>query len=502
MGLGGMVYVRVRGIYSTAVSKILHDEGFKLVEASEKIRERLGIEFDTSPCDVTVKDTENPDELLIVGFPKEAKSVVDSIVSKLVYVYKWEAKPELHSVYLGVVVEKHGDQCIVDIGEARGVLIPCKEGEGSRVIVGVKHPVLKPGENLVLTKNFRIVGKRVALIHGESKVSFSEHIREPEVKARLSAIAASKLMGSGVGVHFRSSSRYASVEEIANEINSLVEEYKGILSRVEGFREPLKIRDGEFLGIIGLTSLAKSKLDEIRRSVSFTIDYHHSLKSMGYSDLVDFAEDVLTPILNGRGENTGLGVLNYIYKSIRSADRVDIYHIKPTGEVLKLQPGRVLKAEFNSSELLIILERHMRSPGVYDGLGIEKKAGDVDYMVVKTGSPYVVHNYYRGGNWLGTYININTPPEISSTIVKYHDLLIDIAITPPNEVKIIDAEELESLYQRGSITKELYEYAVKAVREVAANPLDYVYNPARNQLKKDAGVPEPGQRGRVEDPVA
>jgi hypothetical protein len=74
---------------------------------------------------------------------------------------------------------------------------------------------------------------------------------------------------------------------------------------VEGFREPLKIRDGEFLGIIGLTSLAKSKLDEIRRSVSFTIDYHHSLKSMGYSDLVDFAEDVLTPILNGRGENTG-----------------------------------------------------------------------------------------------------------------------------------------------------------------------------------------------------
>jgi hypothetical protein len=77
------------------------------------------------------------------------------------------------------------------------------------------------------------------------------------------------------------------------------------LSRVDGFREPLKIRDGEFLGIIGLTSLAKSKLDKIRRSVSFTIDYHHSLKSMVYSYLVDFAKDVLTPILNGRGENTG-----------------------------------------------------------------------------------------------------------------------------------------------------------------------------------------------------
>jgi len=68
-----MVNVRVRGIYSTAVSKLLLEEGFKLVEASDKIIERLNIPIDTSPCDATVKDTENPDEILVLGFPVEAK---------------------------------------------------------------------------------------------------------------------------------------------------------------------------------------------------------------------------------------------------------------------------------------------------------------------------------------------------------------------------------------------------------------------------------------------
>ncbi|MEM2412048.1 MAG: RNA-binding protein, partial [Desulfurococcaceae archaeon] len=67
-----MVSVRVRGIYATAISKILLESGFKLVEASEKVRERLGIDLDAAPCDVTVKDCENVDELLVVGFPGEA----------------------------------------------------------------------------------------------------------------------------------------------------------------------------------------------------------------------------------------------------------------------------------------------------------------------------------------------------------------------------------------------------------------------------------------------
>jgi Ribonuclease G/E len=475
-----MVSVRVRGIYATALSKLLLDEGFKLVEASEKVRSRLGVELDTTPCDVTVKDTENPDEILVIGFPEEAKRVLEVLVKKLRYVYKWESKVELHSVYVGIVVERHGDFCLVDIGPLKGQLYPCREEAGSRVVVGVKKPPVKPGETLVLTRNFRLVGKYVALIHGEQKISFSEHIIDSEVKARLSSIAASKLMGSGLGVHFRSSSKYAGREEISSEIDRLLEEYKSVLKMSSEVKAPEKIRHGEHLAIIGLTSLAKHVLDEYRRSTCLTIDYHHALKSMGLSDYVDFAEDLLTPILEGRGTNTRIGVHNYLWRSMREGGRVEIIHLKPTGEVLRLQQGSVEKAELVDGELLLVIKRYMKSPGVYDGLGVEKRPGDVDYMVVKTGLPYVVHNYYRDGSWLGSYVNINTPPEIAPQAIKYHDLLVDVAILPNGEVRVLDRGELDKLYSEGVLTSDLYHYALKALEEVLRDPTSYVYNPGKD----------------------
>ena len=52
---GDKVRVRVRGITATAVSKLLLDKGFRIVQASRIIQERLGAEFDPSPADVTVK---------------------------------------------------------------------------------------------------------------------------------------------------------------------------------------------------------------------------------------------------------------------------------------------------------------------------------------------------------------------------------------------------------------------------------------------------------------
>jgi len=167
-----MVNVRVRGIYATAISKILLDSGFKLVEASEKIRERLGLDLETAPCDVTVKDTENPDELLIVGFPKEARAVYSVLVETLKYVFTWASPIELHSVHVGLVVDKQGEYCIVDLGGVKGSLYPCKESPGSKVVVGVKKPPVKPSEGLYLTRNFRLVGKYVALVHGEPRITF------------------------------------------------------------------------------------------------------------------------------------------------------------------------------------------------------------------------------------------------------------------------------------------------------------------------------------------
>jgi len=102
----------------------------------------------------TVKDTENPDEILVLGFPVEAKRVFDVLVEKLNYVYKWESKIELHSVYLGVVVEKTSDSCIVDLGGEKGYLYPCREDVGAKILVGVKQRSSKKKREISINKEF------------------------------------------------------------------------------------------------------------------------------------------------------------------------------------------------------------------------------------------------------------------------------------------------------------------------------------------------------------
>jgi len=476
-----VVNVRVRGIYATGISKILLDRGFKIVEASEKIAERFSIESSTLPADVTVKSTDVEDEVLVIGSPREALQVYSILVDALKYVFTWRSSVELYAVYKGLVTERLGELCKVSLGDFTGILVPCRENPGSSIIVGVKKAPLKPGEKILLTRNFTIRGKILAVVHGDPKITFSEHIRDRGVRARLSSIALTRLMGSGLGVHFRSSSKYASSEMVLDEINRLLLEYRNVIERAQSLSGPGKLRDGEFIGLIGVTSLAKSVLDEIRSTVTPTIKMHHSLKSSGLSDLVDLLESVISNTTYYH--EISLKTLNYMCERLRERREVEFIHIKPTGERIPLREGEVLKVSvLNNNSILLVVKRVMKSSGVYDGLSVEKKPGDIDYVVAKSDQPVLVHNYYRGEEWLGSYININTPPEITPGLVKYHDLLVDIVILPNGQVKVVDEEELNKALERGLITEDLYNYAKRALKQAIEEPTKYIYNPRKTGI--------------------
>jgi hypothetical protein len=467
--------IRVRGIYATAISKILLDCGFKIVEASEKIQERLSIELEKEPADVTVKTTNIEDEVLVVGTQREAIEVYNTIVERLKYVFTWRSRVELYAVYKGLVTERTGDHCTVDLGEAKGYLIPCEEIPGSSVIVGVKKAPLKPGEKTLLTKSFMIRGKILALIHGEPRISFSEHVRENKIRARLSSLALSKLMGTGLGVHFRSSSKYASDEAVLEEIDQLLQEYRDLMERARSLSAPAKLRDGEFIGIIGVTSLAKGALDEIRRSVTRTISLHHSLKSSGLSDYVDLIEGIVASDTCSQEASSRL--LHYIGEKLRERQVVNFVHIKPTGDRIILGEGEVLDVVVDSNVIQLTAKRTIKSTGAYNGLGVEKEPGDIDYVVIRSDQPILSHNYYRRGKWIGSYININTPPEIIPGLVKYHDLLVDVVVYPSGDMKVVDEDELEKAREVGLISKHLYNYAKNVLKHVLENYRRYVYNP-------------------------
>ena len=475
------INVRVRGIYATGISKILLDKGFKIVEASEKIAERFSIESSTLPADVTVKSTNVEDEILVIGSPREALQVYSILVDVLKYVFTWRSSVELYAVYKGLVIERFGELCKVSLGDFTGVLTPCRETPGSSVIVSVKKAPLKPGEKILLTRNFTIRGKILAIVHGNPKITFSEHIRDSRVRARLSSIALTKLMGSGLGIHFRSSSKYASSEMILDEINRLISEYRNVIERAQSLSSPEKLRDGEFIGLVGVTSLAKSLLDEVRGTVTPTIKMHHSLKSSGLSDLVDSLESIMTNVTCCH--EISLKLLKYICNKLKERREVEFIHIKPTGERISLREGEVLDVSIlDNGHVLLVAKRIMKSSGIYDGLGIEKKPGDIDYVVARSDQPVLVHNYYRGEEWLGSYININTPPEIAPGLVKYHDLLADIVILPDGQVKVVDEEDLDRALEKRLITEDLYNYAKRALKQVIEEHVKYIYNPRKTGI--------------------
>ncbi|MEM5789024.1 MAG: hypothetical protein AAGU11_17055, partial [Syntrophobacteraceae bacterium] len=59
--------IKVRGIYSTALTKLALDSGFEVVEPSDKIRERFPIEFANHPHNLMIQDREDLQGVEIKG---------------------------------------------------------------------------------------------------------------------------------------------------------------------------------------------------------------------------------------------------------------------------------------------------------------------------------------------------------------------------------------------------------------------------------------------------
>jgi len=464
--------VRVRGIYATALSHLFLKHGYRIVQPSEVIANRLNIGFDNSPPDATVKDAED-DSVLIIGKPSEARSIFDLLSGSLKFVFRKASRIEVNSIYLGRVEKTVPGACVVDVGDFKGVLRDCKGlSVNDKVIVGVSKPSWSEGELVELTREFKMLGDFVSLIHGNPRIVFSEYIRDRVLKNKLSAIALSKLIGSGLGVKFRSSARFADPRDVEAEIDALLEEYKRLMETAKSVGNPCRLRTGEFIGLISVTSIAKKILDHERRAVTPTVPGHHELKNLGFGDELDLVEN-----LAGKGCSLSLvggSLREWIIRKISETKRFRILHYSPVKGVRELTPGFLEHYKLVQGRACLVLERVFTSEGVYDGLGIEKLPGDRDLLIIKEGSYVISHNYFRNGNWLGSYININTPPELAPGIVKYHDLVVDVVVKPGENPVVIDLEQLSFLKTREVVSEHLYVLAERVADMVIKNPEAYV----------------------------
>ena len=109
------MHVRVRGVYSTAITKILLDNGVSISHTSKKIRERFSLPENREPPTVTIKDTDQKHGIVIVGEYEHGKRVYEVIRDSIKDCFCWVSKLPLHSIIKGRVIEVKEGKSIVEL---------------------------------------------------------------------------------------------------------------------------------------------------------------------------------------------------------------------------------------------------------------------------------------------------------------------------------------------------------------------------------------------------
>lgn len=467
--------VRIRGIYATALTKLLLDEGFQIVQPSRIIAERFKLPQLTLPADVTVKDSDrDPSELVVVGYVEQARVVLERLRERLGYSFYWTSKLPLHSTVKARILRLTDDKCIAEVAGVEAELLvdrgECREGE--EVIASVVRPAVKPNETPRLAPGARVIGDYAILIKSdEPRVTISEHVRSSSKRAELAAIATA-YTSKGFSVHWRSSSQHADRETLEKHLNNLAAELEEVVGRAEK-GEPGVYSRGELVAVVRLSSVDKEELDRVRGEVVPTIKLHHTVKSMApsYSKIVDYAEKLMEKGVEG--EKLSSTLLELMLSDITEKKRVDIVHVKPDGTILTLGKAEVKNVIFTNGRAVITLERKVRTTGVYDGLELPKEPGDTIVTEVELGSWTITHKYYdRNGQLKGTYININTPPEVGEDAIVYLDLEVDVVKKPGEKPRIIDLDKLRKAHEEGIIPEKLYRKALQVVESLTGTSIE------------------------------
>ncbi|MCX8184333.1 MAG: DUF402 domain-containing protein [Sulfolobales archaeon] len=463
------IKVRVRGIYSTAISKILHDRGFELVDVSDIVTARLGIPENRGlPADVTVKtDNDDASKILVIGHADHSETVTYTLLESVPAVISYIPVVGLYATMVVSVRGLRDGRCFVETPYGLAELIEYRDcREGMLIPASVLKVPIHPGDQAILVPGVRVVGD-FAVVWKGSRVLFSPHLKNKNRISELLSIS-SRYVRKGIGIKWRSNADEANLEAVAAELQKLVNQLDSIEGKVGSLKEVSTITKGEKIVAIYLTYDAKIYLDSVRRTVTPTADYHHMIKtSKGlYRDMAEILDEISAYVDREVLRKT---IRRYIARTTKEIGELVINHKKLDGRNIRLGTANIAEFYYDS-EFKLILERRVKNSGMYDGIRVKKEVGDIIKTVVFEGASYIVHNYFSSsGEFKGVYVNINTKPEIVvPNAVEYVDLAIDIARARSQPCELLDQEELRSYMMSRSIalSQETYEYIIKGIDTV------------------------------------
>jgi len=250
------------------------------------------------------------------------------------------------------------------------------------------------------------------------------------------------------------SGRRALVEEV---IRRLWEVFLDMVTRREPTPESFAGSDKEQVAFdLEFPGATKAVLDGLRAQVLPTIRKHHRLRIIA-SDYLDLIERQIEHAPHRRDRLEREFMERFVFQPFRKHRVVQVEHVKPEGEILKLREGEIVSLE----EGRLFMKRLFQK-GRYDGLDLAIEPGDYGITEVEPDGWSLRHRYFSSaGEPKGEYWNINTPIELYPDRIRYVDLHVDVVRRANEAARIIDQEELESITRRGLISPRLRQKAIE-----------------------------------------
>lgn len=452
----GRPRVRVRGMYATALTRLLRDEGFGVVRSSDAIRERFDAEFGDEHPDAWIRDARDRQGIEVSGEADGVREVTDILTDAGDDCFPLNSPLSELGVYDGEVTGTLGGGALVEVSGLGEAFLPFSESdqyisEGDRLRVQIINPEAPwTDRRPVCTTRIRVSTEGIELVRGDDW--------SREVYRLLEMMQLEAPGGWAVTEQVEIACVEDELPACIEMAHALEDELRDAGPPGEGkgaLAEPFSTR------FIRFGRKTKFSLDGFRRKQVPTMWGHHRLKSSheAAGGAVDFYE-----ALEGETDEFPFpAVLRAFGPRVGSTVHID--HGKPDGRTIRL--GRATVTDVDPEGWEVTVEREMRPGGRYDGLDVPKEEGDVAKTTLREGE-WHYRTDYRGtdGSLKGSYVNVCTPVEIRPRAVTYVDLYVDVVQFPDGTTKIIDRKELEDTVESGLVTRELADRALDVAEAV------------------------------------
>ena len=477
--------VRVRGIYTTALTQVLLDAGHEVVDASPPIRRRFDGPFPNAAPDARVSTTADRQGVGASGDPERIDALRDLLTGVGLDALAWPDPTPPGAVLDGEVTETLGG----------GALVSLRTASGDRDADGGGTPETVEGYLPYGSVDDRVeTGDPVRVQVRESAAPWVD--RRPELSGELRAGGGLVALepGSGTRVDVRDDeagrelagmvdllgleppegwravwnppaidagtdeleSGLARAADAAEGLDAAVEAAggTGVVETADRLRdEPVATPNAGVWVWFGRES--RFALDDRRREVTATMPGHHRVKA-GAADAsagVDLAEALCDPDPDAAFP---FGVVTDAFGPAEG-DAIRLEHGKPDGRVITLGEATVTAVERDGS---VTVEREMTGGGTYDGLGVPRETGDIAETNLKEGRWWYPTTYRgRDGALRGTYVNVCTPVEVFSDAARYVDLHVDVMKHADGTVERVDDGVLRESVAGGDTPEALAEKA-------------------------------------------